>query len=653
MNEAGSLSHLVNQPSLSPEQSLVYLEETLQTMGQIGGEGLVILGSDMKINWANDQAALITGTSLPNLIHQDIFSLFTPQDRPILRDMLQTPILKSKLKVSSEVKLLTPQQEIKDAELTLFSSPSLFGRNQIYALLRDISAYKSMERRLLDVHQALQKIIEMGNDGILVFDQDYRIEFANSLASDITGFSKDQLIGLDFRSLLSEEDREFLLALPTQMRLKSNENRKVCTQFKIISASRIPREVEICLALAAIEGQLKTYAYLRDLSERIRFENELRKTNNFLTNIIISSVDGIIAADMKGKIIIFNQGAERMLGYAAEEALEEVHITQIYPAGVAKGIMKKLRSPEMGRTGKLGGTQVTLVTKSGESFPANLSAALIYDEAGQETASVGIFTDLRERVRMEKELEETHLKLLHSEKMASLGKLAAGVAHEINNPLGGILIYANMLLEETGREDPRWNDLAQIVEQTLRCKEIVKELLEFSRQTQHRWVPWNPNQSVKQTVSLLGKQALFHNIQVVEELDPGLPEIITDPGQLNQVIINLMTNAADAMGGNGTLTLRTYTLPGDDKIALELSDTGVGIPPEILSRIFDPFFTTKEVGKGTGLGLSTVYGIIQEHGGTIEVQSQVGKGTTFLIHLPVEGPSSQKEAKESVVLGIS
>jgi len=635
------------------EERFAFLADTIQAISQISGEGLVILGSNMKINWANQQAALITGYSLPNLLHQDIFSLFTPQDRPILRDMLQTPILKSKLKVYSEVKLLTPQQEIKDAELTLFSSSSLFKRDQIYALLRDISAYKSMERRLLDVHQALQKIIEMGNDGILVFDQDYRIEFANSLASDITGFSKDQLIGLDFRSLLSEEDREFLLALPTQMRLKSNENRKVCTQFKIVSASRIPREVEICLALAAIEGQLKTYAYLRDLSERIRFENELRKTNDFLKNIIISSVDGIIAADIKGKIIVFNQGAERLLGYTAEEALEHKHITQIYPEGLAKDIMRRLRSRDYGPPGKLGSTQVTLVTKLGESFPANLSAALIYDETGQEIASVGIFTDLRERIRMQKELEETHLKLLHSEKMASLGKLAAGVAHEINNPLGGILIYANMLLEETGREDPRWDDLAQIVEQTMRCKEIVKELLEFSRQTQHRWVPWNPNHSVKQTVSLLGKQALFHNIQVVEELDPGLPEIITDPGQLNQVIINLMTNAADAMGGNGTLTLRTYTLPGVDKIALEIRDTGAGIPPEILSRIFDPFFTTKEVGKGTGLGLSTVYGIIEEHGGTIEVQSQLGKGTTFIIRLPVEGPPSQKEAKESAVLGFS
>jgi PAS domain S-box-containing protein len=644
---------LTETPPLSAEERLAFLEEALKTIGQIGGEGLLILGSDLRITWANEQALTILGYPLTDLIHQEIFLLFSPQDRSVIRDMLQTPLARSRFKVASEVKLVGPQGETKDVELSFFSSPSLFDRNQIYALVRDISAYKSMERRLLEIHQALYKIIELGNDAILVFDEDYRIEFANSLASEITGFSKEQLIGLDFRSLLSEPDQQFLLALPAQMHLKYSENRKVCTQLKLIPASRVPREVEICLALASLEGQRKTYAYLRDLSDRILMENEMRKTNNFLKNIIISSVDGIIAADMKGKIIIFNQGAERLLGYTAEEALEQVHITQIYPEGMAKDIMRRLRSSDYGPPGKLGSTQVTLVPKQRESFPANLSAALIYDENGQEIASVGIFTDLRERIRMQKELEETHLKLLHSEKMASLGKLAAGVAHEINNPLGGILIYANMLLEETEPETPQWNDLSQIVEQTMRCKEIVKELLEFSRQTKHRWVPWNPNQSLKQTVSLLGKQALFHNIQVVEELDPEMPEIITDPGQLNQVIINLMTNAADAMNGNGTLFLRSYTLPGREHIALEIRDTGVGIPPEIFSRIFDPFFTTKEVGKGTGLGLSTVYGIIQEHGGTIEVQSQVGKGTTFIIHLPVEGPPSLKEAKESAVLEVS
>ena len=147
--------------------------------------------------------------------------------------------------------------------------------------------------------------------------------------------------------------------------------------------------MEICLALASLEGQRKTYAYLRDLSDRILMENEMRKTNNFLKNIIISSVDGIIAADMKGKIIIFNQGAERLLGYTAEEALEQVHITQIYPEGLAKDIMRRLRSSDYGPPGKLGSTQVTLVTKLGESFPANLSAALIYDETGAGNCQCG------------------------------------------------------------------------------------------------------------------------------------------------------------------------------------------------------------------------------------------------------------------------
>jgi len=499
-----------------------------------------------------------------------------------------------------------------------------------------------IETQLLDVNQALPKIIELSKDGILVFDQDYRIEFANILASEITGFTKDQLIGKNFSDLLSPADQEFLVSLPTQMRLQSNENPKVCTEFKIITKSKTQREVEVCLALAPLEGSLKIYAYLRDLSERIRIENELRKTNSFLTNIIISSVDGIIAADIKGNVILFNQGAELMLGYSADEVINGgVHITQMYIPGQAKEIMKKLRDPDVGPAGKLSSTQVNLVTKKGEAHPASLSAAIIYDEEGQEMASVGIFTDLRERFRMEKELEDTHLKLLHSEKMASLGKLAAGVAHEINNPLGGILIYANLLLEETPPEDPKWANLKHIVDQTMRCKDIVKELLDFSRQTKHRWVQCDINQSLEQIIGLLGRQALFHDIQIIKEIDPHLIPIVADPGQLNQVFINLMTNAVDAMNGKGILTVRTYSIPEEGKIGVEISDTGCGIPAENLPRIFDPFFTTKD--KGTGLGLSTVYGIIGEHGGSIEVRSNTGQGTVFILRLPVQISEAEED----------
>jgi two-component system, NtrC family, sensor kinase len=634
-------------PESSPEARLLFLEETFQTINRLGSEAFLILSPELKIIWANERAASLTGHPLNRLINQEIISLFPPPDRGIIRDLLQSQILRSELKISSEVKIITALFEIREVEISMVSCQTRLDGKRIYMVMKDITVSKSIETRFLDVHKALQKIIEMGNDGILVFDQDYRIEFANSLASKITGFPKDRLIGLDFRTLLSPQDREFLLDLPTQMRLQPDENRKVCTEFNIITRSLEQREVEICLTLAPLEGTLKIYAYLRDLSERIRIENEMRKTNNFLKNIIISSVDGIIAADMKGKIIIFNQGAERMLGYPAHEVINGgLHITQIYIPGQAKEIMKKLRSPDFSRVGKLSSTLVSLVTKNQETLPASLSASIIYDEEGQEMASVGIFTDLRERFRMQKELEETHLKLLHAEKMASLGKLAAGVAHEINNPLGGILIYANVLFEETSPEDPRRADLKQIVDQTMRCKEIVKELLDFSRQTTHCWVQCDINQALQQTVSLLGKQALFHDIQIIKEIDPHLPQIIADPGQLNQVLINLMTNAVDAMEGKGVLTMRTYFLPDEERIGLEIADTGYGIHSENLSRIFDPFFTTKDIGKGTGLGLSTVYGIVEEHGGTIEVESTVGQGTTFILRLPVRRPALERSKGE-------
>ena len=631
----------VENDTWTAKERVALLEEALRTIGQTVSEAFLFFGPDRKISWANPQLSTLTGYSESELLGRDVLTLFLSSDRDLIRDLIQSQTVQTNAEAFTQVNIETAGGRVRNVEIYFVSKADPRGGKTIYGRLREFSIFKAREGRLLNIQEALQKIIEMGNDGILVFNQDYRVEFANQLASDITGFTKNQLVGSDFRSLLSPEDRWFLEALPMQMRLTANENRRVCAQFKMITATGAWREVEIALTLAQIEGQLKTYAYLRDLSERIGMETELRKTNNFLKNIILSSVDGIISADNKGRIVIFNQGAQRMLGYTAEEALRDVPVKAIFTPGLATEIMKKLRSPDFGGQGKLNNTQVSLVTRSGEVFPANLSAALIYDEAGQEMASVGIFTDLRERVRLQRELGETQLKLLQSEKMASLGRLAAGVAHEINNPLAGILIYANILLEETSPEDHRRQDLKEIVDQTLRCKDIVQELLDFSRQTRHRWVMTDLNQSIRQTIGLLGKQDLFRPIQLVEELDPDLPPLVADPGQVNQILMNLIINAVDALKAAGTLTVRTYPLPDSGKIGLEISDTGCGIPEENLSKIFDPFFTTKEVGKGIGLGLSTVYGIVQEHRGTIEVTSRVGQGTTFIIRLPVDGPGKE------------
>lgn len=235
-----------------------------------------------------------------------------------------------------------------------------------------------------------------------------------------------------------------------------------------------------------------------------------------------------------------------------------------------------------------------------------------------------------------KELTEMQAHLLRSEKLASLGKLAAGVAHEINNPLGGILIYSHLLLEDTDKNSPHYENLKKIVKETSRCKDIVKGLLEFARPKEPEMSLADINEIVDKSLAIMERQALFQNIKIKKFYSSELPKIVTDSAQLQQVFTNIILNAAEAMEGNGTLTLRT-SLDGEGRyINIQFTDTGHGIKEEIRKRLFEPFFTTKEVGKGTGLGLAISYSIIQKHQGTIDVTSQVGKGSTFTVKLPVK-----------------
>lgn len=231
------------------------------------------------------------------------------------------------------------------------------------------------------------------------------------------------------------------------------------------------------------------------------------------------------------------------------------------------------------------------------------------------------------------EIKKIHGQLFRSEKLASLGKLAAGVAHEINNPLTGVLTNASLLLEDFEEADPRKEDVQVIVSETIRCREIVKRLLDFSRQTKPQKKQTDVNLLIDNIVLLVRNQTSFRNLAIEKMFDEKLPPIMADPDQIQQVFINLILNAADAMQKGGKLILETKVIPIKEFIEIRIIDSGVGIPEELRTRIFDPFFTTKE--NGTGLGLALSYGIVEQHGGTINVESEIGKGTTFIIHLPI------------------
>jgi len=225
--------------------------------------------------------------------------------------------------------------------------------------------------------------------------------------------------------------------------------------------------------------------------------------------------------------------------------------------------------------------------------------------------------------------------LMQSQRLASLGKLAAGIAHEINNPLGGILVLSSLVLEDLKKEDPHRENLQEVIKQTMRCRDIVKGLLQFSRQEEGKTEYVKINDILNNTLSLIEKQALFLNIEVVKHLDDKLPFILGDASQLQQVFMNIILNAVQAMDEVGKLAINTYHEPKDDMVIIEISDTGCGILEEMIDKIFDPFFTTKEVGEGIGLGLAIVYGIIVKHQSRITVKSKLNEGTTFTIKIPV------------------
>jgi len=231
--------------------------------------------------------------------------------------------------------------------------------------------------------------------------------------------------------------------------------------------------------------------------------------------------------------------------------------------------------------------------------------------------------------------------LVQSEKLASLGKMAAGVAHEMNSPLTGIMTFSHLLRRDCN-DETKQEYLETIIGETDRCARIVRQLLDFAREVQPDMKQANINDVIGNTLSLVEHQAIFHDIEVSFKLDKAIKKSLMDANQIKQALLNIILNAVDAMEGKGRLTIGTRILmPGgkvgkgeEEWIELKVSDTGSGIPHDEIDKIFDPFFTTKDVGEGTGLGLAVTYGIIKRHGGDITVESTVGEGTTFIIKVP-------------------
>jgi two-component system, NtrC family, sensor kinase len=485
----------------------------------------------------------------------------------------------------------------------------------------------------------------------LILEPDRTILNVNRNFMKKFGVEKDQIIGKKCHDFFYHSDDLCSIdSCPLPGVLTYKEGKTILRQVKTPNGEE-KWEDRVFSPILNDDGEVRyIIESIRDVTRIRTLERELCEVRGFLEKVIQSSTSAIVAADRRGKILLMNPTAEELIGYTFDEACERITVKDLYPPGQAREIMKKLRNEQLGGKGRLPCSRTTIVNARGDEIPVDMTAAIIY-EGEEEIATMGVFNDLREQVAHEARMRKMMTRIAQAEKMASLGQLAAGVAHEINNPLSGILLYANLLLEGLDEVDSRREDLRFVVEDANRCRDIVKNLLAYSRQTSPNREVLQLNDLVVQSLGLIRDQRLFMRVSVVKELSDETMLIHADRNQLCQVVINLVMNAIDAMDRVGTLTLRTYRDLDDTKVYLEISDTGCGIPVENLSKVFDPFFTTKEPGKGTGLGLSTVYGIVKDNEGNISVKETGKQGTTFIVELPLHQGLSEAQTLDSLIAG--
>jgi len=403
------------------------------------------------------------------------------------------------------------------------------------------------------------------------------------------------------------------------------------------------------------DGELeRAIGIFSDITERKRSEEDLRvahreveKTGKYLKTLIEDSLDAIISTDKEGMVVLFNRGAEALLGYRLGEILGR-YVAVLYESEErAKEVMRQMRKED----GAVSAFETILRAKDGSQIPVLISASILYDEEGEEAGTVGFNKDLRERTQAEEErrqaheelkqayeaMERTQAQLVRSEKLASVGKLTAGVSHEILNPLNIIMMSLQLMIKDPDSHPATTDQLRILQEQADRIAKITQNLLYFSRQREPERRRIDLGEIVTQTLGLLERELTLDNIELDLKLAEGLPPVSADQHQLQQVVLNLLTNARDAMPKGGRLSLSIEAVQTDGKkfVKLRVEDTGEGIAPEHLGKLFDPFFTTKGEGEGTGLGLSICQGIVDSHGGSIRAENVPGGGAAFIVRLAV------------------
>ena len=534
---------------------------------------------------------------------------------------------------------------------------------------RDITERRRHEQALRESEARFRTVTETASDAILVIDENSIIRLANPATEKIFGYVIAEIQGRELSMLMPERFRKTHAAAVAKY-LASGEKQIPWDAIELPGLHKSGREMPLELSLAEFSREGRRYftGIARDVSERKRAEQALRDSEERFRNLFEYAKDVVFTCDLGGNFTSLNQAGVDLTGYSRAEVVgmnfarvvapEHLKIAQEMIAGKAKGDVKT-------------SYELEVLTKFGERVLVEISSRTLYRD-GRPVGVQGSARDITERRKAEEALRASQLQLQQSQKLEAIGQLAGGVAHDFNNLLTAIIGYSDLSLLHSDLDEQLRRNLEEIKRAADRAASLTRQLLAFSRKQILEPKVLKLNHIVKDMHKML-RRMIGEDIELTINLPDDLGSAKVDPGQIEQIIMNLVINARDAMPRGGKITIETGNVSLDEKyvsrhvtvqtgdyVMLAVSDTGKGMDRETQAHIFEPFFTTKEAGKGTGLGLSTVYGIVKQSGGYIWVYSEVGKGTSFKVYLPrvagspalVKLPSSTLTArgKETILL---
>jgi PAS domain S-box-containing protein len=580
---------------------------------------------------------LLLDYMMPDLSGLEVFEELIAN--PVYREVSEIPVIMITAKPEYQV----DRNRLFEMGLSAFLVKP-FGGRELINVIDNVFILHSVQQRNKELQQEIrrteykyQDLIENASDLIFTLDRDGNFRFINRRMLALTGYNRDDWIGRSFYDLVDEADREaakanFRDTLMGKARIfevgiRSADQRTLYFSTNINPLFERGRVVG-CVAIA------------RDITRRKKLEQEVTELKNFTESIVQSMGAGLITLDLDRRITYFNNAAEAVLGYEAAEVLGK-HLDEVFSSEESAYLLPDPEDPKE----PLYGCEAELTTRDGRRVHVGYTITPRIDNHGERVGTIISFRDISDIKQMQAEVARM-------DRLASLGVLASGIAHEIRNPLAGIKTMAQTLEEEIDPIDPRREYLTRIVRQVNRMDELLKAFFSYARPRQPVRKPHRLQEIVHEVMALLEKRLRNSNVQFQEEYDSDLPPIFVDFHQIQQVVFNLFLNALDAMPEGGQLRVearpvttklqrvdrygRRYAWKKDSSryVEVRISDSGVGIDPKNLEPIFDPFFTTKP--QGSGLGLSIVYRIIEEHKGEIRVESERGKGSTFILLLPAE-----------------